>query len=296
MQVRRFEDAEVFYEQVLPYLITVEARNNLIFGVLNAIRTGRYTDDLYMAVVEHDGQAQLVALRTPPHNLLLATTNQIDASRPLADDVINRYGTLPGAQGPLHIIRPFVSHWQALTGQIATVQKALRAFQLTQVRPPSLVPGTIRPIDASDRRMLYKWHYQATIDMFGAGNQEESRKAIDHFLQHPSPTRQLFLWCVDNIPVSMTAMIGDTPNGIRIALVYTPPEYRRQGYASALVAAVSQLVLDSGRQYCFLFTDLANPTSNHIYQTIGYEPVEDFEMYQFESPARATDQERKSGE
>ena len=63
--------------------------------------------------------------------------------------------------------------------------------------------------------------------------------------------------------------------------MYTPPPARGRGYASALVAEASQLQLDAGRRFCFLFTDLANPTSNHIYQAIGYEPVRDVDEYRF---------------
>jgi hypothetical protein len=48
------------------------------------------------------------------------------------------------------------------------------------------------------------------------------------------------------------------------------------------VAAQSQAALDAGRRFCFLFTDAANPTSNHIYQAIGYEHVRDVVVYQFE--------------
>ena len=74
---------------------------------------------------------------------------------------------------------------------------------------------------------------------------------------------------------------GRTPNGTRVGPVYTPPEHRGHGYASALVAAASQAQLDEGIQFCFLFTDLANPTANHIYQAIGYEPVSDIDVYVF---------------
>ena len=68
---------------------------------------------------------------------------------------------------------------------------------------------------------------------------------------------------------------GRTPHGIRIGAVYTPPVLRGRGYASACVAAASQSQLDAGRTRCFLLTDLANPTANHIYQAIGYRPVRD---------------------
>jgi uncharacterized protein len=47
---------------------------------------------------------------------------------------------------------------------------------------------------------------------------------------------------------------------------------------------VSQVQLDAGRQFVFLFTDLANPTSNKIYQDIGYEAVIDVDEYEFSTP------------
>ena len=79
----------------------------------------------------------------------------------------------------------------------------------------------------------------------------------------------------------MAGCTGWTPRGVRINAVYTPPQSRRRGYASACVAALSQLLLGAGRQFCFLFTDLANPTSNRIYQQIGYRAVCDVDEYAF---------------
>ncbi|WP_222426903.1 GNAT family N-acetyltransferase [Hyella patelloides] len=92
----------------------------------------------------------------------------------------------------------------------------------------------------------------------------------------------LYIWQND-VPVSMAGVSGATPNGIRINAVYTPPEYRRKGYAKSCVATLSKSLLDKGFKYCFLFTDLANPTSNRIYKKIGYEPVCDFSDYWFEN-------------
>ena len=79
----------------------------------------------------------------------------------------------------------------------------------------------------------------------------------------------------------MAGYAGPTPNGIRIGAVYTPPDLRRQGFASAVTASLSQHLLDQGRKFCFLFTDLLNPTSNKIYQQVGYRPVSDVDRYDF---------------
>jgi predicted GNAT family acetyltransferase len=91
----------------------------------------------------------------------------------------------------------------------------------------------------------------------------------------------IYLW-EDGEVVSLAGSSRPTPNGIAIGPVYTPPQFRGKGYASSCVAQLSQLLLDQGRSFITLFTDLANPTSNRIYQNIGYRPVCDYTVYRFE--------------
>ncbi len=95
------------------------------------------------------------------------------------------------------------------------------------------------------------------------------------------PESGLRIW-EDEQPVSFGGFGGRTPNGIRIGPIYTPPGHRRRGYASALTAEMTTELLAGGRRFCFLFTDLANPTSNSIYQRIGYRPVADLDQWSFE--------------
>jgi len=74
-----------------------------------------------------------------------------------------------------------------------------------------------------------------------------------------------------------------TQHGEAISYVYTPPQFRRRGYATAMVAHLSQVLLDEGKRFCTLYTDLSNPTSNRIYQEIGYKPVADVVDLLFEA-------------
>ena len=83
------------------------------------------------------------------------------------------------------------------------------------------------------------------------------------------------------MPVSLAGFSGPTPTGIRVGPVYTPPPHRRLGYATTLVADLSQWLLGQGYRSCFLYTDLSNPTSNHIYETIGYRQVAEAVEYGF---------------
>ena len=96
------------------------------------------------------------------------------------------------------------------------------------------------------------------------------------------------IWEDEGEVVSIAGCGGPTPNGIRIGPVYTPPELRGRGYATALVAELSQRLLDSGRRFCFLFTDLANPTSNAIYERIGYVRIAESAMVALTEARRAS--------
>jgi predicted GNAT family acetyltransferase len=77
----------------------------------------------------------------------------------------------------------------------------------------------------------------------------------------------------------MASSLGDTPTGIRISYVYTPTDLRGRGYASATVAHLTQKHFDCGKERVFLFTDLNNPTSNRIYQAIGYQKAGELNLY-----------------
>ncbi len=119
-------------------------------------------------------------------------------------------------------------------------------------------------------------HWYEAFSVEALGSVESVERLVDRHLQQGTA----YLW-ENETPVSMASRVGITPNGARVSLVYTPPEHRRKGYCSTCVAALSQTLLNQGYRYCFLFTDQANPTSNHIYQAIGYQPVGDWHEYSF---------------
>jgi predicted GNAT family acetyltransferase len=92
----------------------------------------------------------------------------------------------------------------------------------------------------------------------------------------------VYLWAVNGKYVSVAHIGRPTKNGISVSAVYTPKQFRRNGYASGVVANITQAMLDSGKQFCVLYADLSNPTSNKIYQNIGYREVADSKYFLFE--------------
>lgn len=153
-----------------------------------------------------------------------------------------------------------------------------RIYRLTRVNPPLAISGGPRRAGMQDRSLLIEW----VVDFHAEAvptEADRAREAIANW--DPETGRQFWLWEIDGQPVSLVGAGNPTPRGMRIGPVYTPPALRGRGYATGLTAFVSQRQLDDGYRFCFLYTDLANPTSNHIYQQIGYEPVADALMLHF---------------
>ena len=149
-------------------------------------------------------------------------------------------------------------------------------YALDRVEPLPAAAGTARVAEtAEDRELALRWWiaFGAEVLHEGGPGHERAEVMVDHRLS--SPTGGILLWADEGEPVSLAAWGGPTPNGIRVGPVYTPPELRGRGYATAVTAELSRRLLDGtlfegGRRFCFLYTDLANPTSNAIYERIGY--------------------------
>jgi predicted GNAT family acetyltransferase len=283
MQLIRFDSATGFADHVTGFLQAREAEHNLILGLTTMLlTTDEYPQPPYLACVEKDGAIIAVAFRTPPHNLILSEMEMDAAAIDLiARDVYQEYGSvLPGVSGPKGVSQAFAESWRSLSGQGSQLFMAQRIYRLDHVTFPANVPGELRRAADEDRDLVVRWLVGFQEDAIGSADHERAEKYADNYLR--SQNRGLYLWEYGGQPISMAGYSGPTPHGIRIGAVYTPPECRRQGFASMCVAALSQAMLDSGRQFCFLYTDLSNPTSNHIYQDIGYCPVSDVDEYHFE--------------
>jgi len=287
MELVRFADPAAYYQHAQAYLLAREAQHCLPIGICTTLMAQpEYSrEPPYLAVVQHGDHVVAAALRTPPHNAVLSLiADEVlpQAVELLARDLYVTYDRLPGVIGPSNISRAFAEHWHTVTGQAHHQGLKERIYQLTQVRPVTGVPGLMRQAQQSDREPVARWVVEFDREALGGREIHDGGQWVDMMLGGSPDLRGLWLW-EHGQPLSMVAYSGRTPHGMRIGPVYTPPENRGKGYASALTAGVSQMLLDGGRRSVFLFTNLANPTSNHIYQQIGYEPVGDVDVYEFSS-------------
>lgn len=266
VQVNFYSELRSFDERVRPLLLKREAQYNLLLGLLSDIARRRYTE-FWMATLEEDGELIGCALQTPPKPMALTELGP-EAIAVLVETLLSHRPRLDGVAGPVQTVNAFGARWQAQTGAGTTLDMAQGIYQITEVCfPEKLVGGTMRGITRADFPFLDGWVAGFNEDT-GLPELADTRP----FLEARLPAPSLFV-LEDGGPVCMAGWSGRTPNGVRVNAVYTPPEHRGKGYASALVARLSQQLLDEGRRFCFLYTDLNNPQSNRIYQRLGYRHV-----------------------
>jgi predicted GNAT family acetyltransferase len=274
-----FSDAGQFLERVELFLLRREAEHCLILGLLDGLRAGEQwgTAPPLMALVENHDEIAAVVLMTPPHNLIISWTADDSTLDAIARELHAKAVAVPGVNSSADLAQKFALKWAELSGHSFRVQMAQRIYQLRRVTNETRAVGHLREPDQSDEALLREWRAAFSIDAEGM-DPGQAREAA----ALPLPkSRRLLLWEVEGAAVSMAGFAGPTPNGMRVAWVYTPPDNRGKGFAGACVAALSQKLLDDGRKFCFLYTDLANPISNHVYLKIGYEPVTDATVYSF---------------
>ncbi len=275
MQAVRVDDAAAFLAEAEPLLLADEARHNLILGIAGNVRDGVY-GDFRLWLVRDGAEVAAAALQTPPYNLILARPRSSQALAALAEAVAGE--ELPGVVGTEPEVHELAELWCRHTGRGARTNMRQGVYALDRVEPLPAAPGSVRVATADDRELAVRWLVAFADEALHEGEPGRDRagEMIDHRLS--SRTAGILLWEDGGEPVSLAGWGGATPNGIRVGPVYTPPELRGRGYATALTAELSQRLLDGrlfagGRRFCFLYTDLANPTSNAIYERIGYRRV-----------------------
>ena len=281
MHVERHADVDAFLARAGQFLAEREAEHNLIFGLASTLTRDphAYGSDPYLATVAEGGRVVAAALRTPPHNLVLSESDDDRVWAAFAADANGVDPSLPGVLAPVAGVEPFVEAWRDLTGAEARLARSQRIYRIDAVSGARDRPGSMRSFAAADRPLALDWIEAFLEEAFGRRDPATAERTLHNRLSDPEGG--VVLWEDDGVPVSLAAFGGPTPNGIRIGPVYTPPDLRRRGYATALTAALTRLLLERHR-FCFLFTDLANPTSNGIYMRIGYVPVADVEEWRFE--------------
>lgn len=278
MKLYRFEDAIAFHDRTQPYLLQHEAQQYVLLSFIKALIKfpERYSEPPYLAIVEEHGKTVAIAVRLFSQHLVLSVIPNLSAVQLIVDDLYAVNRTLLGVSGIVNEAQAFATAWTMRSGQSYHLKVQLRFYQLDAVRPVSGVKGHLRLAEESERSLLIEWFEAFCQVVIVEGSETAEQRVASQLSQ-----RALYIW-QDQVPVSLVGISRTVSGNGMVRSVYTPPEHRRNGYASASVAAVSQILLDQGCRSCYLSTNLKNSTSNHIYKTVGYQPVCDWHRYTFE--------------
>ena len=277
IQVERFASPGAFLAAAESHLAAAEVENALILGVARMVaeRPAGPERNVYFACVRDGGRILQCAFRSLPHKAGITRSPDPATLAPLAEDLAAASPELREITGPEPTASEFASVLARIQGRTARRRRGEGIYVLRAVIPvPSPPSGMLRLARESERDLVTRW-----VRAFGAevGEETDAEDIVERWMRE----ERLYVWD-DGGPVSIAGPTGKTTRGVRVSLVYTPPERRGRGYASVCVASLSQRLLDEGNEYCCLYTDLGNPTSNKIYRAIGYEPVCDAGSYYLE--------------
>jgi len=264
-----------FYTEARDYLLEHEAEHGLMLSV--AFATLIAPAESYWSVVRaRDGRVVAAALRTMPKMMLSREEGRAPgAMAALAEDA--RQANFDSIIGPRPSLEAFAA---AYGGSWRPTQRHV-LYECRAVHQVPIPRGERCVVSPADRSRVADWIQAFSAEAIGDGATRDAAKALtDRHLRDGS----MWLWRVNGEPVACAAAVGRTPHGIRVNAVYTPPEHRRRGYASALVGSLTRELLEGGRSFVFLYADARNPTANAIYQRIGYRQIAEAGELWFDRP------------
>lgn len=267
---------EEFQAKAGSWLNQKETQNNLILGITSNIASKPISErqEHYFWTVEKDGEVVGAAFWTPPYKFTI-TEMEKDSLTVLANTIRDSHPHIPGVGGPKETAKHFSHLWNLKTHKSPLLETSMRLYHLEKVQETPVNTGVFQCAQEKERELLTEWlgKFYREVDL---SEEVDEKTMVENYLRE----QRLFIW-EDNGHRAMAGYSGSTANGVRVNMVYTPPEFRQKGYATSLVTALSRRLLDSGKKFCCLYTDLLNPTSNSIYQKIGYQPVCDWNAYKF---------------
>lgn len=273
MKIIKHDDVNDFLSDTEELLLKKESFHNLILGLAYNIREKKVEPSvpLYYSI-EMDGKIIGGVLRSHHDKPLIITEIPFECVDLLIKDLTVNNIELEGVVAEEKTATYFKDHWINLKNLDHRINLHLGAYECFNVIFPKVMTGELIEATQDHLTILRQFVIGFFQDCFP--HQPIINENIEKMLKQFIENKSLFLLRNSkNEMISMAANTRSTINGGTISLVYTPPEFRGLGYGSCVVSLLSDKLLKSGKKFSCLFTDLTNPTSNSIYQKIGYVKV-----------------------
>ena len=267
---KKYENAAVFLEATESLLLEKEAEYNLMLGICGMLKYEEHqTDKSYIAIYEDD--KLIGAVYVSPKNVVISALEE-PVVKNLVDFVIGQKILVTGVVGPSLTSEAFARIYGQCNKMNYKLAMGQKMYKLEKVNLIEKSKGHSVLADESHIQVVSRWRHEFITESLP--EQISTYESSIPVTAERIKQKEIYIWLDENNnSVSMNSVGRSTKNGICISLVYTPKHLRGLGYASSLVAEASQAMLDSGKKFCVLYTNAANPTSNKIYQNIGYTEI-----------------------
>ena len=270
-----------FLSQNEEHLLKNESINNLVLGLAYSISNKKLeTENAFYYTITKNNEVSGQAVRT--HNDKPLTISGMDLAEieALAKVLKDKNVHIECVVGPKSSSSAFSKIWSQLNSIETELEMHLGVYELTEVIAPHYAGGKMIKASLKHENIALAYIDGFLSDCFP--NHKNSDDRVKKMFEQQVQNGSLFLWenSLGEV-VSMAAVNRETKNAATISLVYTPISHRGKGYASCMVAKLSEKILNDGKEKCNLFTDMSNPTSNSIYQKIGYKFIGESLHYNF---------------
>lgn len=284
MRINVTQDVDRFTASAGDWLAESPVANNVLLTAIATQHAGKAKGDqpAFYAWVQDSGAKILGALRWPPPLPATVTAMPAAAARALAAEVADRGMAVPGVNGPPEAAAAFAERWQELTGQRVGQIRELTIARVAQVKLSEWPDGRMRHATPAEAPVLAGWIASVFAQVGLPSPEATARQQIDEQLSGG----RLYVWEDGG---QLAAVTGHSAPAAGVALVhggFTSPDRRTSWYGTAVVAGVSQHLLENGCSACIAITDRANRHAAAVLRVIGYEPFADLRDYQFQ-PAMA---------
>ena len=273
VKVYEVSTADEFLKKGEKFLLENESLNNILLGLANSIsHKDRPADAELYILVEVDGNIVGAALRTDQRRAILISHMDDLYIDSILSFIINKNIELSGVNGKSSQVESFAKKYCKSFDLCFEMETKLGIYELNKLLMPKNSAYLLRVINDEDFDITLKFVESFIRDCFPKEEnfKFEAQEMAKRFITNKSV---YFLLNPNNEIVSMAANVRQTKNTACVGFVYTPDNFRKKGYGSLVTALVSKEILDGGKMACNLYTDLSNPTSNSIYQKIGYRKI-----------------------
>ncbi|WP_030257173.1 GNAT family N-acetyltransferase [Streptomyces violens] len=275
------EDIDDFLDRAGEFLRSRPALHTTPLSVTEKLRTlgaaAHGTQAPVFGRLERAGEVHATFYRLPSRGLSVTSLTPEQADT-LAAQLVALGHSLPYVTADHSTATAFAEAWQRHTGATPTLRVRLHLYRLGTLTPPEPFPaGRGRLVGEREHEHLMCWCREFAADVGEDVSIDAASWAGTRFAEK----RYTYWETPDGTPVSMAGVNPMVGGQVRVDPVYTPAHLRGRGYAGAVTVEVSRAALAAGAKEVVLYTNAANPTSNALYQRIGYVPLTDFAVYDF---------------